>query len=147
MKTSFVKSLGAISLSVLLIYSGVAWALENCLENGDAEERSEYSENSITPAEAVVLSLASPANPDGHPITIIHCMVSYSEVGPMVQSSSESRLARSEKSALLKVSSPGGSLVASEIDSLWSRALLDWYVLLSSPNGISRYLLLSVLRI
>ena len=138
MKTSFLKSFGIVSLSVLLLYSGVAWALENCLEDVEDHDRAAYSsEGSIT----------SPLNLGHHPITIIHCPVYHYEIGPIAQAASEFRLAPSEKSALLKVSSPGGSLVASETDSLWSRALLDWYVLLSSSNGISRYLLLSVFRI
>lgn len=137
MKTSFLKSFGIVSLSVLLVYSGIAWALENCLKDCEDHERAAYSEGSITSA----LNLAH------HPITIIHCPVSHYEIGPMAQAASEVRLARSEKSVVLKTSLAGGSVIARETNSLWSHALFEWYAQLYSSSGVSRHLLLSVFRI
>lgn len=137
MKTSFLKSFGIVSLSVLLVYSGIAWALENCLEDCEGHEGAAHSEGSITSA----LNLAH------HPITTIHCLVSHYEIGPMAQAASEVRLARSEKSVVLKTSLAGGSVIARETNSLWSHALFEWYAQLYSSSGVSRHLLLSVFRI
>ena len=137
MKTSFLKSFGSVSLAVLLVYSGIAWALENCLKDCEDHERAAYSEGSIT----------SPLNLAHHPITIIHCPVSHYEIGPMAQTSSGSPLARSKQSVVLKTSFAGASVVAREANSLWSRALFAWSRQLSSSSGVSRHLFLSVFRI
>jgi hypothetical protein len=82
-----------------------------------------------------------------HPITIIHCAVPHYKIGPMAQAASESRLARSEKSVVLKTSLVGGSVVAGEANSLWSHALFEGYAQLSTSSGVSRHLFLSVFRI
>jgi len=147
MKTSFLKSLGIVSLSLLLLHSGIAWTLENCLEDSDAEERAGYSETSTTPPEPAVPSLTSPLNYPRYPITIIHCPVSHYEIGPMVQTPSGSRLAPSEKSVLLKTSLARESEGTSETNSLWSRALFEWFLWFPSQSGLSRHLFLSVFRI
>jgi len=137
MKTSFLKPFGIVSLSVLLVFSGVAWALENCLEDGEDHEAAASSEGSI----------GSPVNLAHHPITLIHCTISHHEIGPMARGSTTLSMAPSGEKTLLKVSLPGGCSVASETNSLWLTSFLDWYLLHSSPSGRSRYLFLSVFRI
>jgi len=137
MKTSFLKPFGIVSLSFLLVFSGVAWALENCLEDGEDHEPAASSEGSIS----------SPVKLAHHPITIIHCTISHHEIGPMARGATTLSMALSGKSTLSKVSLPGVYLVASETNSLWLTSFLDWYALHSAPGGRSRYLFLSVFRI
>ena len=145
MKASFLKSLGIVSLSVLLLCSGVAWTLENCLEDSEADDRAGHNETSIT-TEPAVPSLAVSLNRDRHPFATIHCVVSHYQIGPMVQVSSGSSLTPS-RDLLSKISLTGGSVMVGKTNSLWLHALFEWYARLSSSSGVSRHLFLSVFRI
>lgn len=149
MKASFLKSLGTVSLSVLLLYSGVAWTLENCLEaleDSEAHERAGYSETSVTSPEPAVPSSAVSLNPDRHPFATIHCIVSHYQTGPMVQVSSGSSLT-APRDLVSKISLAGGSVIVGKTNSFWLHALFEWYARLSSSSGVSRHLFLSVFRI
>lgn len=146
MKASFFKSLGTVSLSVLLIYSGVAWALESCLENSEAEERAGHNDTPISSPEPAVPSSAVFLNSDRDPFTTIHCVVFHYQIGPMVQVSAGSALTPS-RDLLSKMSLAGGSVIVGKTNSLWLHALFEWYAQLSSSSGVSRHLFLSVFRI
>ena len=150
MKAPFLKSLGMVSLSVLLLYSGIAWTLENCLEDGDEDhERTGYSETSITRVDPGSPLLFSSSNPASHPIAIMHCLVSHYEIGPMA-GVSEFRLTPSQESVLLKAfkaSVAGGWATSAKADSLWLRALFEWFASVYSFGDVSRHLFLSVFRI
>lgn len=146
MKTLFLKSLATVSLSILLVYSGVAWAFENCLENDEEHEHAGYSEIPITSPESPVPSPATSLNSDRHPSTKIHCPVSHYQISPVAQLSSGFSLTPI-RTLLSKISLAAGSVAAGQTNSLWLKALLKWYALLSSPSGVSRHLFLSVFRI
>jgi hypothetical protein len=146
MKTLFLKSLATVSLSILLVYSGVAWAFENCLENDEEHGHAGYIETSITSPESAVPSPVASLNSDRHPFTKIHCVVSHYQTGPMVQVSSGSSLTPS-RDLLSEISLAGGSVIVGKTNSLWLHALFEWYAQLSSSSGVSRHLFLSVFRI
>lgn len=148
MKALFLKSLGTVSLSVLLLFSGVAWTLENCQEDGDAKDhdRAGYCETSITSPEPAVLSPAVSLKPDRDPFTTIHCVVAHYQIGPMLQVSAGSSLTPS-RDLLSKISLAGGSVRVGKTNSLWLHALFEWYARLSSSSGVSRHLFLSVFRV
>jgi len=145
----FFKSFATIFVAVLLVYANAAWALENCLEDGEAEnrERAGYSESSIvTPAPDVpgfhsALNIALP------PFSRIHCLVSHYGIGPMVQVSSGSRVTSTREGVFLKAAPPVGSVKVEVTNSLWFRAVFEWFASVSPPRGLSRNLLLSVFRI
>lgn len=149
MRSSFAKSLGTVCLSILLLYSGVAWALENCLEKGEAngDERTEYGETSSAGADPAFASLASPLNPSRHPITRIHCLVGHYEIGPILQASSEARLTRSGGGVLLKASPFHGQVSSSETKTSFLGAIFARFSPSPFLGALSRHLFLSVLRI
>ena len=146
MKILFLKSLATLSLSILLVYSGVAWALENCLEDGKAYEHTGYSEISITSRESAVPSPAAYLNSDRHPFTKIHCPVAHYQISPMAQASWGSFLKPTRK-LLSNLSPAAGPLAADQTNSPWLNALFEWYARLCAPSGVPRHLLLSVFRI
>jgi len=147
MRSSFAKSLGTVCLSILLLYSGVAWALETRLKEGEAsgDERTEYGETSSAGADPAFGSLAFPLNPSRHPITRIHCPVGHYQIGPMLQASLDSRLTGSGEGVLLKASPFHGQVSSRETKASFLGAIFDRF----SPflGTLSRHLFLSVLRI
>jgi hypothetical protein len=149
MRGRFLKSFGTVCLSILFVYSGVAWALENCLEEADAsgEARAGYGERFTASADAAFGLPISPLNPIHHPITKIHCLVEHYQVGPMAQASMESRLPRLGEGVLLKTSPFGGPVLSSatKANFLWAR--FERFSPFPSLGALSRYLVLSVFRI
>ena len=144
MKTLFLKSLATVSLSFLLLYSGVAWAFYNCFENAEEHERATDSEPSITSREAAISLPASSLKPDWHPFAKIHCSVSHFQTSPVLQMSSRSSLTSIRK--LLSKTSLAGS-AARETNPLWLNPLFEWYALIFSSSGVARHLFLSVFKI
>lgn len=149
MRGRFLKSFGTVCLSILLLYSGVAWALENCLEEADAsgEERAGYGETFTAGVVPAFGLLFSPLNPIHHPITKIHCLVEHYQVGPMAQASLESRLPRLGAGVLLKTSPFDGPVSSSEVKANVSWARFERFSPLPSLGALLRHLVLSVFRI
>jgi hypothetical protein len=135
-------------LTILLLYSGVAWALENCLEEADAsDERAGYGEMPTAGVDPSFGLLASPVNPIHHPITRIHCLVEHYQVDPMAQASLESRLTRLGEGVLLKTSPFDGQLSSSETKANFSWAIFERFSPFPSSGALSRHVFLSVFRI
>lgn len=149
MRSRFLKSLGMLCLSILLLYSGVAWALENCQEEGDAsgEERAGFGEMRTAGVDPAFGLLASPLNPNHQPITRIHCLVEHYHVGPMAQISLESCLNCLGDGVLLITSPIDGSVSSSEAKANFTGGMFERFSPFPSSGALSRYLLLSVLRI
>jgi len=67
---AFVKSFGVIFLCCLLLYSGVAWALENCLRHG---EHVAQHDATITVPVAFDSSLVRTSSLHQRPVMKLHC--------------------------------------------------------------------------
>jgi len=144
---SFVKSFGVIFLCCLLLYSGVAWALESCLRHG--EHVAQHDANITVPIafDSSLVGTSSLPHHPRHPVTYLHCPGFRYQIGPMLQPAPSARLASIVGKVSLKRSSFTGSVVSSEINEFALKTPFElsgsFFFLSSSP----RHLFLSVLRI
>jgi len=148
MSGQFPKTVGTICLSILLLYSGVAWALQNCLGAGKAigHARADHDESAAI-SNGASPSLAPFLHSNHRLVERVHCLDSHHRIGPMGQPSSVFRLAPSDEGTALKFSLLTRSASSRETKASWLSALFERFLQSSSPPGLSRYLLLSVLRI
>lgn len=85
MKTRFLIVSGIAFLSMLLVYSGVAWVFENCLRHQDEsiEEPVRGDDFAITsPADIVARST------NKEPVERVHCLAAYHTFEAITQASS-----------------------------------------------------------
>jgi hypothetical protein len=141
------KSLGTIFLSVLLVNSGVAWALDDCSGDGERighehvpHEQSVVGAPAANDAESTPLSLRYPET------TRLHCLNSHYANGLDAVAATAFRWEKPTKSVVFKAPLSYGSVLSNETNA-WLASLLDWLSSSSPPVSFSRYLLLSVLRI
>ena len=144
MKRRVLKAFGTVWLSVLLAYSGVAWALEDCLKDSKetAHEQPAFrSRDSGSP-----LPDNAARSSDG-PVARIHCLTTHHELDATLQPSTATSLTGSRKGIGLK------SPIANELT--WFRKVeaaerspyFDWFVSSLPPGFLSRHLFLSVFLI
>jgi recombinational DNA repair protein (RecF pathway) len=141
------KSLGTIFLSVLLVNSGVAWALDDCSGDGEriGHEHVSHEEPLVGVAEASDAALTPLSVP--HPETTrLHCLSSHYATGLDAVTATAFRLEDLKKSVVFKAPLSYGSVLSNETNA-WLASLLDWLTSSFPPDSFSRYLLLSVLRI
>ena len=139
MSGKLIKTTAIIALSILLLYSGVAWALQDCLL-GEAIRHGvdEHTEAAIATTEGLDLILARFLHSSHQPREIVHCDEARHLIGPIGPPSSVFRMVRADESGSLELSFSR--------DSASSRAKKTvWLADLSSPR-LSRHLL-PILRI
>jgi hypothetical protein len=139
MSVKLIKTTGIICLSILLLFSGVAWALQNCLGEAIRHGADEHAESAIATTEGFELILATFLHSPHQPREKVHCVESRHLMGTMGQPSSVFRLATSGEGILLKSSFSSDSASSRETKTVWLAAL--------SSLGLLRHLLLSILRI
>ena len=140
----FMKRFGVISLCFVLLYAGVAWALDECLRHG---EHVAQHDAVITAPVAFDSSLVRTSSLPQRPVTKLHCHDVRYQIGPILQPSPSARLASFVDKVSLKRSFFTGSVVSSEINEFALKTLFElsdsFFFLSSSP----RHLFLFVLRI
>ena len=139
MSGKLIKTTAIIALSILLLFSGVAWALQNCLGEAIGQGVDEHSEAAIATTERVDPLLARFLHSSHQPREIVHCDKARHLMDPMGQPSSVFRMATADESGSLESSVSSDSPSSREKQMAW---LAD----LSSPR-LSRHLLLPILRI
>lgn len=128
-----------ILLSVLVLYAGVAWALEACLrhdghfDHATPERRSDSS------------ALVSHDDSRDPSVPIIHCTSATQEMGPMARVASVT-ISRSDKIIPLDTAFLHGARSALG-SGLWLDALFKRATAFPSPINLARHLFLSVLQI
>lgn len=144
----FLKSSGTFCLSILLLYSGVAWALGNCLsesgsvdpDHGPRQEYNAVASERAGPSTGLAAHL--PQRPSGK----IHCLDSHDLTALTIGPSSALRLKPAGGGISLKSSLAGGSASSSEAQ-IAGLFAFDWFPPFSLSVSQSRHLFLSVLRI
>lgn len=139
MNGKLIKTTAIIALSILLLFSGVAWALQNCLGEAIRHEADEHAESAIGTTEGVDLIFVQLSHSRHQPREIIHCFESRHLMGPMLQPSSINRMASSDESGSVEPSFSRNSASSREQQTVWLAAL--------SPPPLSRHFLLPILRI
>lgn len=126
MKTRYLKVLATFSLSVLLTYSGAAWALDDCLNDNDEIYWGQDTASSTGTPQA------------------IHCVTPPYEIEGILQSSTATSVTESRKVIGLK--SPVSIELTSfrKIDPARKSPYLDWFISASPPGALLRRFLLSV---
>jgi recombinational DNA repair protein (RecF pathway) len=141
------KSLGTIFLSVLLINSGVAWALDDCSGDGERIGHKHVShEQSVVGAPAANDAASAPLSLPHPETTRLHCLNSHYAIGLDAVAATAFQLEDLKKSVVFKAPLSYQSVLSNETKA-WLTSLLDWLPSSSSPGSSSRYLFLSVLRI
>jgi len=139
MSGKLINTTGIIALSILLLFSGVAWALENCLGEAIRHGIDEHTETAIATTEGVDPLLARFLHSPHQPREIVHCFESRHLIGPMGRPSSVFRMPRPDESGSLEPSFSSDSASSREKKTAWLAAL-------STPR-LSAHLLLPILRI
>ena len=134
------KPIWVILLSLLLLFGGVAWAMEACLRHGDHsyDMVAEIRHESESPLGSTYAQDPS--------VTVIHCTALIQHVGPALQVASI-QLARSSQSVPLQVSLLAPSVEPESGNNLWLAALFKRVTTFSLPNDLARHLFLSILQI
>jgi hypothetical protein len=139
MNGKLIKTTAIIALSILLPFSGVAWALQNCLGEAIRHETDEHAESAIGTTEGVDLIFVQLSHSPHQPREIIHCFESHQIMGPLGQPSSVFRMGRSDESGSVEPSFSSDSASSRDQQTAWLAAL-------ASPR-LSRHFLLLILRI
>jgi len=139
MSGKLIKTTGIIAISILLLFSGIAWALQNCLGEVIRHGVDEHAESAIVTTEWVDPLLARFLQSSHQPREIIHCFKSRHLMDPMGQPSSVFRMATADECGWLELSCSSDSASSREQQTAWLAAL-------SSPR-LSRHFLLPILRI
>lgn len=130
------KSYGIVFLCIVLLYSGVAWAVMVCLDQDDHH----------APLKSASYHLLSSDSASPDPLVAdLHCPDLYYQIGPMAQTST-AQLVPFAGGVLLKDSSFSGSVASGGANDIWLRAFFEKFPSFSSLGGLSLHLFLSVLR-
>lgn len=139
MKGQLLKFCAIIALSLALLYSGVAWAMEACVRHD------EHTDHALTQDHhSFQVSLKGTDAHDAVPV--IHCAFVNEQVGPAARVAS-AEIRRSDKGVTLHAVSFPYVLSAARPNTLWLDALFRKAVTISLPNDLARHLFLSVLQI
>lgn len=129
-----------ITLSIAMLYSGVAWAMENCLRDDahSSQAASEHRHDSQTPAHH-----GQPGDPS---LPIIHCTSVMHHPGPAALGSS-ARLTRLWEAVPLSAFLASGAISPEFKNNLWLDALFKRMLTFSFTPDLPRHLFFSVLQI
>lgn len=141
MKSKFLKTFGTVWLSMLVAYTGVAWAFDDCLKDGDETVQAQ-SLDGIRASDSPWWSIDS--FPHGPSQVKLHCPPGYYEINAVAQSSSAS-LTQVRKASQLKKSFLAGALTSlNDLETARRSPHMDWFVSSSPPGSLPRYLVLAV---
>ncbi len=127
------KGLGVFILSIVLAYSGVAWALNGCSNKGWLFD--EPAAHEATGKSDALLVVENSRRTDHLPSERIHCVSLHDEIN----------LAAGISKVFLRTDLSLSGISSNHRES--SGRFFDWVFNLSPPFRSSRHLLLSVLRI
>ena len=134
------KLISVIFLSLLFLYSGVAWALDECLHHGSHLEQGRAHRHDGSESSAEHTASEDPSVP------VIHCTSIDHSVSLAVQTSSVELVRPIENVAHPSpVLSEGLSPVFK--NDLWREALFKRILTCSFANDLARYLVLSIFQI
>ena len=139
MCSKLIKTAAIIALSILLLVSGVAWALQNCLGEATRHGVDAHTESAISISDGLGLILARFFHSSHQPREIVQCDDAHHLMGPMGPPSAVFRMAGSDESAALEPSFSSDSASSRDKNSAW---LADH----SSPR-LAPYVLRPILRI
>jgi len=143
MKERFSKVFGTVWLSLLLAYSGIAWAFAECSLDGD--ESAIDLLTSGNRAKASALDAVAPAI--DKPIGTIHC-VADSRVFDVIAQTLSNTAVKKPLGAVRLVSFQSNSSTSIDGAGRFGRhPALGWFIGSSPPPPLSRHILLSVLLI
>ena len=134
------KRIALILFSLVLIYGGVAWALEKCLRHDDQHEHSSEARDSHSRGSTLVSDSRESSRP------IVHCPTAEMRIGPAAQSGSahlnrEHRVTTVQAPLFYQPASPtfGNGLT---LDAVFRRDLAFFH-----PDELGLHFLFSVLQI
>jgi hypothetical protein len=130
------KRFGTIVLSILMLYSGVGWALEKCLNHENHPDHS-INENHHDSNSALGFSHASEDS-----FRFIHCALVPNRLGPVTNPTAPRLPRPSERASPITIYS-----TASVSSALCGPAALREIVAFHFHVGIPRYISLSILHI
>ncbi len=133
-KRYFLKSFGLVALSMLLLYSGAAWAFLKCLDDRDSFLNRSYWEH----------PLSDPSDASDSIAPGLQCCHADHQSEPMIETSSLPRLVKFPD-GVRSSKVFNASAVAREVEISGREAFLSGSPLILS--SLSRHLVLSVLRI
>lgn len=140
----FFKLAGIVFLCLILLYSGVAWALEACLnQDGHADHAASLPGHPQNSAHSVADNHDSP----DRAAASLHCLDSHDPIGPALQSSSAAYRASSSREAVLKAVFSPGFTTTSQAGDFWLRAPFRRFFSFSFLSRSSLQLVLSVFLI
>lgn len=134
------KPCGLIALSIALLYSGVAWAMERCLRDAGHSNHA-ASEHRHNPQPS-----ANHNDSQDPSARIIHCTSATHQTGPAALVAS-AKLSRFSEGVQLKASHRPEAISPEFKNTLWLEALFRKIITFSSPGNLARHLFLSVLQI
>ena len=134
------KRIWILILSFLLLYGGVAWAIEACLQDDRHIDHAPSGHHSNL---QVLESHDDSRNPSA---PAIHCAPVSQPVGPAARVASP-EIPRSNQSVALHADLLPGALSAAFEKDLWLEALFRRLITFSLPGDLARHLFLSVLQI
>jgi len=140
MSGKLIKTTAIIALSILLLFSGVAWALQNCLGEAIRHGADEHAESAIATTDRLDLILGQLSHFPHQPREIVHCYQFRHLMDPMGPPSSVFRMATADESGWLELSFSSDSAASRDQQTAWLAAAL------SSPR-VSPHILLPILRI
>lgn len=141
---SLPRTLGMVGLTLLLIYSGVAWALEDCSKESDETGWEQMAFGDLTSRTPLPDNAARPASA---PNTGIRCLTNHHEIDAILRPSTATSLKESQN--VIRFESPLSVELTlfRDLGLSWKSPYLDWFASSSPPGFLSRYLLLSVFLI
>lgn len=134
------KQIWIILLSLLLLYGGVAWALEACLRHDGHYDHASSEDRSDSQA------FVSHDDSRDASVPVIHCTPVTEQVGPAARMAS-AEIPRSDKGVALHMVSRPDPVSPVLGNNLWLEAVFKRIATISLPFDLARHLFLSVLQI
>jgi hypothetical protein len=133
------KHIGTLLLSFLILYAGVAWSMEACLQHGSHSEHASAADHSHS---AIVRQDDSP-DPS---VPIIHCTPLKDQLYLSLPAGLL-KLSRSQNAVPLNPILLSEFLSTIPLNDVWVEALFKRIVNFSRPHDLARHLFLSILQI
>jgi len=134
------KRIALILFSLVLIYGGVAWALEKCLRHDDQHEHSSEARDSHSRGSTLVSDSRESSRP------IVHCPTAEMRIGPAAQSGS-AHLNRGHRTTTVHAPLFYQPVAPAFRNYLWLDAVFRGISAFSHPDNLGLHLLFSVLQI
>jgi len=143
MKTRVLKSFGSVCLSVLLGFSSVAWAFDDCLRESGESSNEQLATGNIETAIPLNIDARSVDKPAG----AMHCVATYHAFDVIAQSSSIPSLRQLVSAVPLATFLSNSSTSTGAFGLLGGHPHLGGFISSSPPSRLSRHLVLSVFLI